>query len=97
MFARTSRYYGIETAQLALPDGRVVVYVKRRFVPATGNDLPLDHHTVTRGDRLDNVTAIYLRDPEQFWRVADANGAMKPEELTEEIGRVILIPTPRST
>ena len=28
--------------------------------------------------------AQYLGDPEQFWRICDANGAMRPEELTEE-------------
>ena len=35
------------------------------------------------GDRLDNVSAQYLGDPEQFWRLCDANNAMEPEELTE--------------
>ena len=41
---------------------------------------------MVQGDRLDNITAKYLGDPEQFWRMCDANGAMRPEELTETIG-----------
>ena len=41
----------------------------------------LAEHTITQGDRLDNVTAHYLGDPEQFWRVCDANRAMWPDDL----------------
>ncbi len=53
----------------------------------------LHEHTVTQGDRLDNVTAHYLGDPEQFWRVCDANNAMRPAEL-EEVGRRVRITLP---
>ena len=34
MFDHTSRYYAIETAALELPNGRVVSYVLRRFLPS---------------------------------------------------------------
>jgi hypothetical protein len=51
-------------------------------------------HSVEDGDRLDNVTAKYLGDPEQFWQVCDVNDAMKPDELTEEIGRRLKIAMP---
>ena len=54
----------------------------------------LQEHVVGQGDRLDNITARYLGDPEQFWRVCDANRAMRPEELTEEIGRRLRITLP---
>ena len=37
-----------------------------------------------QGDRLDNIAARYLGDPEQFWRICDANGAMRPDELTDD-------------
>ena len=33
-------------------------------------------------DRLDVMAAQYLGDPELFWRICDANGAMRPEEFT---------------
>ena len=52
----------------------------------------LAEHPITRGDRLDLVTARYLGDPTQFWRVCDANGATRPDELTEVVGRVLRIP-----
>ena len=95
MFGRQSRYFGIETLEHTAPDGRVIVHVKRRFLPASAGAVPLAEHVVTGGDRLDNVTALYLRDPEQFWRFADANDAMKPEELTDEVGRALVVPLPR--
>jgi hypothetical protein len=49
---------------------------------------------VTQGDRLDNIAAKYLGDPEQFWRLCDANGAMRPDALTETIGRWLRITLP---
>jgi hypothetical protein len=54
----------------------------------------LTEHTVNEGERLDNITALYLGDPEQFWRVCDANGVIRPEELTETVGRKIRITLP---
>jgi nucleoid-associated protein YgaU len=49
-------------------------------------------HVVTREDRLDRLAFSLYADPEQFWRIADANDGMLPEELTEELGRRLLIP-----
>jgi hypothetical protein len=94
MFPPTSRYANTEIAQLDLGHGRTVNYLRRRFVPQPDRFVPLLEHVVVEGDRLDNVTARYLGDPEQFWRVADANGAMRPEELTETPGRRLLITLP---
>ena len=91
-----SRYASIGTARTVLPDGREVVYLRRRFLPAGGPAQILAEHVVTQGDRLDNVTASYLGDPEQFWRVCDANAALRPDELTAEnrLGRRLAIPVP---
>ena len=86
-FSPTSRYYGIETTRLETPEGKVIVYVRRRFVPPPERFALLHEHVVKQGERLDNITAQYLGDPEQFWQIADANNAMKPEELTEDHGR----------
>jgi hypothetical protein len=93
-FPPTSRYYGIETATVQMADGRTVIYLRRRFVPSPENFALLQWHAVRQGDRLDNVTAKYLNDPEQFWRICDANGAMRPEELTETVGRKLRITLP---
>ena len=96
MFDPTSRYYAIETVQLTAPDGRVIAYKRRRFLPQ-GETLPLlVEVVVTEGDRLDVITARTLGDPEQFWRVADANDAMNPAELTDEIGRALRVPIPQA-
>jgi hypothetical protein len=98
-FPINSRYHDIETATLTVPDGengegRKIVYLKRRFVPSPLSFHPLQQHTVTQGDRLDNIAAEYLGDPEQFWRLCDANNAMRPEELTETVGRKLNITLP---
>lgn len=95
MFPLTSRYHTTQTAQLETPDGgEPVVYLRRRFVPAPERFELLTEHNVTDGERLDNITAQYLGDPEQFWRICDANGAMRPDELTETIGRRLRITLP---
>ena len=93
-FPITSRYYTIETSTLERPGGRQIIYLRRRFLPQPDRFALLQEHTVTQGERLDQITAFYLGDPEQFWRVADANGAMRPDELTEEIGRKLRITLP---
>ena len=95
MFEPTSRYAALETATLATMDSRKVAYKRRRFLPR-GKDLPvLVEVTVTQCERLDLITARTLGDPEQFWRVCDANDAMNPVELTSEIGRTLRVPVPQ--
>jgi hypothetical protein len=93
-FPITSRYHGIPTQTIATADGRTVAYVKRRFIPQPDRFTLLFEHTVVQGDRLDNITAQYLGDPEQFWRICDANLTIRPEELTETIGRRLRITMP---
>src|SRR5256714_12364207 len=93
-FPVTSRYYNIATATLETPDRGTVVYLRRRFVPSPELFAPLYEHTVSAGERLDTIAAKFLGDAEQFWRIADANRALRPEELTEEIGRRLRITLP---
>jgi len=94
MFSITSRYYNIEQLEHQTPDGRKIVYLRRRFVPPPDRFDLLIEHSVSEGERLDNITALYLSDPEQFWRLCDANGAIRPDELTEVIGRRLRITLP---
>lgn len=93
-FPVTSRYAGIETTELQTSDGRKIVYLRRRFVPSADRFELLQEHIVTQGERLDNVTAQYLSDPEQFWRICDANNALLPEDLLDPIGRRLRITLP---
>ena len=93
-FPATSRYHGIPTSQLVQADGRTVVFVQRRFLPAPENFAPLQIVTVVAGDRLDNLAARYLGDAQQSWRLADANRAMQPEALVVNAGASLTITLP---
>jgi len=97
MFEPTSRYARIENATLTVLDDsvqpRVIVYKRRRFIPAGEGSTTLVEHTVAQEERLDNITARYLGDPTQFWQVCDANGVLEPAEL-EELGRAVRIALP---
>lgn len=100
MFEPTSRYQEVETVKMTLQNShgepRVVSYKRRRFLPSGTAMTTLAEHTVVQGDRLDNLAARYVGDPEQFWRICDANNVLRPEELTEEIGWIIKIALPYS-
>ena len=98
MFEPTSRYYGIETVKITVGAGeaRVISYKRRRIIPSGEAMTTLVEHTVVEGDRLDNLAARYVGDPEQFWRICDANEVLRPEELTEETGSIIKIGLPYS-
>jgi hypothetical protein len=93
-FSPMSRYSGVETATIETPEGKVIIFLRRRFLPQPERFALLQEHVVLQGERLDNITARYLGDPEQFWRVCDANGAMRPDELTESAGRRLRITLP---
>jgi hypothetical protein len=97
MFDTTSRYFTLETTTITVPDGdggtREIRYVKRRIIPSSEGLTTLVEHTVAQGERLDQITARYLGDPTQFWRVCDANNVLQPEEL-EQTGRVVKIALP---
>lgn len=91
MFYRGSRYEDVPDAKITTPAGRTVSYKRMRFTPETPGLLP---YTVVQGDRLDLVAYKAFRDPEQFWRLCDANRTMRPDDLVAEPGRLLLIPVP---
>ncbi len=95
MFEHTSRYYNVGTATLVLPDGGEEMYKRRRFLPMSTGMPILVEVTITQGDRLDVMSARTLGDPEQFWRICDANDAMNPTDLTKEIGARLRVPVPQ--
>jgi hypothetical protein len=95
LFAPTSRYYGLEIDTIPY-NGVPVAYLSRRFVPPMSRFQLLQEHTVAEGQRLDNITAQYLGDATLFWRLCDANNAMRPQELTDAIGRKIRITMPEN-
>lgn len=92
MFPANSRYHDTETETYITPDGREIIYLRRAFRPLAGDAVAYAEHVVVEGERLDHITAAYLGDPEQFWRIADANHAMHPDDLTAELGRRLRVP-----
>jgi hypothetical protein len=93
-FPPGSRYQGIAIARWTTADGRPVAFVRRRTVPPPDRFVTLRLHNVVEGDRLDNLAAAHLGDPQQYWRLCDANGAMRPDELIAVIGRALRLTLP---
>jgi len=94
-FPPTSRYASIELATLALADGEQRVYLRRRFLPPSSRFALLRLHLVADGERLDRIAAAELGDAEAFWRICDANDSMRPDALTEVVGRRLRITLPQ--
>lgn len=89
-----SRYATVEVASRTTAEGRTVIHFRRRFIAPPERFQTIAEHTVTEGERPDTVAVQYLGDPEQSWRLADANGVMRPEEMTERPGRRVRITLP---
>jgi hypothetical protein len=94
MFSTTSRYYGLPTEVHELPDGREVRYVSRRLLPRPEDLAQIGEHVVAPRQRLDQIAGLVFGDAEQYWRIADANRAMDPDELTAEPGRRLRVTLP---
>jgi nucleoid-associated protein YgaU len=89
MFFKGSRYETVADALYQSPKGRQIAYKRLRLLP---DPTVLQTRTVAAGDRLDLIAFDFYRDPEQYWRICDANRAMRPNELIEEVGRRLRIP-----
>ncbi|MCW5983251.1 MAG: LysM peptidoglycan-binding domain-containing protein [Bryobacteraceae bacterium] len=89
MFFKGSRYANVGDLTMKGPGGREIKYKKTRLIPPAGAQAG---HLVHQGERLDHIAQRYYRDPERFWRIADANQVLWPDELVEQAGRIILIP-----
>jgi len=79
-FPSTSRYYGSEVLAITLANGLTVVYLPRRFLPQPESLALLLEHTVPKTIGSTTLLLITWATREQFWRVADANRAMRPED-----------------
>jgi hypothetical protein len=92
MISQTSRYAKTGVSVLVTPEGNEINYLRRRFLPDPQRDTILTIHAVSSGERLDIITARYLGDPEQFWRICDTNAAVRPDDLTKTVGKTLKIP-----
>lgn len=94
LFPPNSRYAATETARMTRPDGTELIYLRRRFVPRPEGLIEVQTCVVAAGDRLDNLAARLLGEPELYWRLCDANRALRPDELIELIGRRLRVTLP---
>jgi hypothetical protein len=86
-----SRYATVGTATWTSPDGTVVPYLLRRFLPQPGQLATLRTYLVGPGQRADQIAYTQLGDPELSWLLADANTADHPSDLAQP-GRSIIVP-----
>lgn len=95
LYPPNSRYYQQPILTLTLPDGRTVAYLSQRYAPNPAQLSLVKLYAVAQGDRLDNLAASFFNDPLQYWRICDANGAMRPGALTETPGIQLRITLPQ--
>jgi hypothetical protein len=94
-FPPNSRYAGVPVLKLDRGDGEPpVAYLGRRLLPDPNTLALLTEHSVVQGDRLDLLAARLLGDPQLWWRIADANPELDPQELLAHIGRWLRITLP---
>ena len=89
MFSQGSRYERVPTAVYVDRDGRQRPYVLLRTFPPPAPTQ--QEHAFAEHERLDLVAFAFFSDPEQFWRICDANRTLQPESL-EVVGRRLYIP-----
>ena len=94
-FVQQSRYHGVAlTVWQRRPGDRGVVYVRRRFIPPAAAAQVVGRHVVKAGDRPDLLGAVYFGESLLYWRIADVNAVVDPHELTDTLGRRVIIPQP---
>jgi len=91
MFERGSRYEPVGEDVHVDASGRETPFKLLRILPAPAES-SAEAHLVRSGDRLDLIAHRIYGDPEQLWRIADANGAGRPDRLTAEPGSRLLLP-----
>jgi hypothetical protein len=89
MFAKGSRYEKVPQAVYTAREGRQCPYVLLRTFPVPGP--ARQFHDVGSHERLDLIAAEFFGDPQQFWRLCDANRALRPEDI-ETVGTRLTIP-----
>jgi nucleoid-associated protein YgaU len=85
-----SRYAGIARVTRTLRDGRVVAYLRRRIVPQPPTGSLDAEHEVRPFDRLDTMASQAYANSRLWWRIADANRAVDPNDLLVQGRRLVL-------
>jgi hypothetical protein len=97
MFDESSRYFNLKNLsyrEVKMTETRIITYKERRFLPHPNDFTSLTEVQVAAGERLDTISSRTIGDPEQFWRICDANEAMHPIEMTSKPGKILIIGIP---
>jgi len=90
------RYAATEIKVTTLPDGTIVSYLARRFLPEPETMTMIASVAIEPADRLDLFSARTLGVSTAWWRIADANRAVHPETLDGPAGRRLDVPLPEA-
>jgi hypothetical protein len=93
-FPPDSRYHTVPVTAMVTADGRQVAYLRRRFVPAPERFVTVQQRAIQQGDRADLLANEQYGAPELFWRLCDANGVLRPNDLVAVIGSAIRVTLP---
>lgn len=94
MLDQKSRYKDLPIKSFVDADGRERRYLARRFLPDPAALRALTSVRITDSERLDLIAHRTLGEPTMFWRIADANAAMDPDDLLSPVGRRLIVPSP---
>lgn len=83
----TSRHDGAPTYAITIDGDAIELYQPRTLPPTT----PAQQHRVVSADRMDLLAARYFGSPFEYWRIADANPRIVPEDVLDP-GALIVIP-----
>lgn len=92
MIDASSRYSGIATRSIVLPNGREVRVVGRRFLPQPNSLEVSSEVVVQQGERLDQLSARALGRGQDWWLLVDAAAVLRPEDALQT-GRVLPVPS----
>ena len=76
----SSRYDDVERYVVPGPDG---VPVQVAASPRRARPVRLGVHLRRDGERLDHLSAHYLDNSTEFWRICDVNDTMLPDALSD--------------
>lgn len=81
MFSEKSRYKNVAQYEVVDHRGRTVKVVAAAH---PRQQTIKGFHLLTQGQRTDHLASLYLNDQAGFWHIAEANGSMLAESLTEQ-------------
>lgn len=94
MFDASSRHASQPQRERVEADGRVVRFVRARWVPEVGLLAEGERHRVSDSDRADVLAWKAFGVPQAWWMIADANAVVHPRGLTDSPGETLVLPLP---